>query len=89
MTTSLVDQLFSMFLVDEKAAVLPDVLSLLNDVSQNGVTIAGLPLVVKALTAVEADGIMGGTTFIKQAAGVLSGYITMALAPPAPPAPPA
>ena len=72
-------QLFSMFLADEKKAILPDVQAFFADMGQNGVSIAGIPQLGKALTAVEADGISGIQQFAKDAGTLLDTYITTAL----------
>jgi hypothetical protein len=86
-TPSLSTQLVSLFLADEETAVLPDVQALFTYVAANGVSLAGLPQLVKALTALEADAIAGGQAFVKQAAMLISTYITTALTPkPAAPA---
>lgn len=82
-TPTLAAQLWALFLANEKTAVLPDVIALFNSIGQNGVSLMGLPLLVKAFTAVEADAIVGGQNFLKQAAGVLSTYLTTAITPAA------
>lgn len=70
--TNLFQQLWQVFLADEKAAVLPDVLALFQNIAQNGITLApGGALLMKALTAVEADALAGGQQFAKDAAGIL------------------
>jgi len=87
---NLVAQLGALFLSDVKKAVLPDVQALLTNVATNGVTLApGLPLLAKALTAVEADGLAGVQQFLKDSASLVLNWMnTATTAAPAPaPAP--
>lgn len=70
--TNVFQQLWQLFLADEKAAVLPDVLALFENIAQNGITIApGGALLLKALSAVEADALVGGQQFAKDGFALL------------------
>ncbi len=80
---NLFQQLATMFLTDEKTAVLPDVITLLENIAANGITLApGAGLLAKALVAVEADALAGGQVFAKQAAALLVSWVQAQLSPP-------
>jgi hypothetical protein len=74
-TTNFVNQLIALFVKDEKTATMPDLINLVTYVSQNGITLAGLPQLGKFLTAVEADAIAGGQQFSKDAAALILAWV--------------
>ena len=78
--STLLSQLWQLFLADEQTAVLPDVAALFTYIAQNGISMAGFPQLLKALTAVEADGLAGGQQFLKDAAPVVLAWIQATIA---------
>lgn len=86
-TPSLQSQLLALFLKDEKTVLLPDVQALFTYVGQNGITLAGIVYLRKALVAVEADAVGGLQQFAKDASSLIMTYVNAATTTPPAPAP--